>query len=737
MLSPSDNLKAALAEFRLCTPQELMACEPEVRKLTGGLPGFDSCWLDVLVSHRLVTPWQSQCLQSANPESMMLGSYRLREPMGTYTWQAESLDRQRLAVISEIRHSGSSSGHVEDRTETILSHVDEVREHISPAICLPRERLSGDDTTWIVSPFVQGWRLDELLIRGGRIPWKVVAEIGRTLLTGMQQLHIAGLTHGDICLRNIRLRPDGTAVLVDPFIKRLLQPAVGFRTDMQLRDVQYCAPELAGTGRRHDVICDVYSLGSVLWQLLTARPTFLSADPIRFLMQCREQDVEDVRNWVPDCSNDLAHIIHLMTRRRPELRPHSIEDVLHDWPDATRGRSVATQRLLKRLPDRNRATAPVQPSIHRRKLVRAGWVATGVASCAILGLAGNLVPLPLTLNRITVTSEEAPPEQAQAEPVPDRLPLPIPDPDGKIELVSGQVYLASPVSHPGNVQIFNSDTDAAVIEVEDRSGWTLSADQIQLSGIHIRNSSGTNTSRHLMDVRCRILSATDCLIDRTESGQGTGLRWTPSNAGSTVIQLENTIFAFGRQAVHTTRPPDRFVCRNTLFQHTRTAWRCDTHHDNRIRLHAEHVTQVGGQSFMDVASMEPHGPASIELDCGDSVLTPGEAIVRLASTQPEWTPEDVTVAFHLSGRASPTVIPPGLAPAVWLDRSLGHTVELPESQLLIESLLMAELYFDSSAMTDHPFEAAQLIDFDGPKLDSAMPGVDAGKLPNFSALQHH
>ncbi len=738
MLSPSDNLKAALAALHLCTPQELAACEPEVRQLTGDLPGFDSCWLDILVSHRLVTPWQAECLQSTNPHSMMLGSYRLREPLGAYSWQAETLDRQRLAVLHEIRSTDSSAtGYCEERTKSILNQVNDVRDHVSSAICLPREFLHDEQTTWMASPFVHGWQLDELVIRGGRIPWQVVAEIGQTLLIGMYQLHVGGLCHGDICLRNIRLRPDGTTVLVDPFIKRLRQPAVGFRNDMQLRDIQYCAPELAGTGRRHDVISDLYSLGSVLWQLLTARPTFLSADPIRFLMQCREHDVEDVRNWVPDCSDALAHVIHSLTRRRPELRPQSIDDVLHAWPTASRGPSRATRQLLKRLPDRHHVTVPVQPSIHRRKLVRAGWISAGIAGCAMLGLAGNLVPLPLTLNRMTATSDEPITLQSPQKPSLDRSPLPAPNPDGVIQLISGQVYLATNFTHPGNIQIRTNDTETSIIEVEADAAWTIAAAQIQLSGIHIRYVPGTKPGKHLLDLCCRILAAENCLIEQPDSLTGTGLRWTPSDTGSTVIQLNNIVFVAGRQAIHTTQPPDRFVCRNTLFQDTQTAWRCDAQQDSRLRLDANHVTQFRGQSFVDIAVMESQGPTSVELNCGDSVLTPGDAIVRMASTQTDWRPEETTVAFYLSGSARPTVIPPRLAPAVWLDRSLGHTVELPNSQLLVESLLMAELYFDSSAPPERPFGTAQLIDFDGPKLDPGMPGIDIKQLPKFAHFQTH
>jgi hypothetical protein len=102
MLSPSKQLSNSLTELQLCTPQQLLACEPEARRLTGDLPGFDSCWLDVLVAHRLLTPWQAERLQAADPLQMRQGSYRLREPLGRRTWQAETLDRSRLVVLSRL-----------------------------------------------------------------------------------------------------------------------------------------------------------------------------------------------------------------------------------------------------------------------------------------------------------------------------------------------------------------------------------------------------------------------------------------------------------------------------------------------------------------------------------------------------------------------------------------------------------------------------------------------------------
>jgi len=53
---PSRELSQRLAEWRLCTPQDVQRCRRAVRSLVRDLPSFDSVWIDVLLQHRLLTP---------------------------------------------------------------------------------------------------------------------------------------------------------------------------------------------------------------------------------------------------------------------------------------------------------------------------------------------------------------------------------------------------------------------------------------------------------------------------------------------------------------------------------------------------------------------------------------------------------------------------------------------------------------------------------------------------------
>jgi len=527
-------------------------------------------------------------------------------------------------------------------------------------------------------------------------------------------------------------------VLVDPFTARLLKPSIGFRADLRLRDVQHCAPELVGGSQRNDAVSDLYSLGTVLWQLLTARPPFISADPVTFLMQCREREVEDVRRWVPDCPDWLADQIRLLTRRCPELRPQTITAALDPWSTSSDTSFPATRQLLSRLPDRTRTSVAPQPTHNRRRLWKFVWAAAAITGGVMAVLSSSLIPPPLNvrhtiatdpaIDRSVVTRMDS---EVALVPMDGIQVLPAISADGVIQLVGGQTYEARPLQYPGTIHIRTNGDTVAFVDVPGQSSWKISSDQLRLEGIQIRfRSDRTDQGRRLLDVCCRVLELDRIIVGDGTQNRDTGLCWTSFAAGSSVVRAVNTVFLSGRYAIRTTSAPSRFVLRNVLFDSAETAWRCDTTALTPVRLNMTQVTQLGGSSFADVL----HGAATSRLDidivCGDSVLMPAQALVRLASTDRQWTPQNVSVAFRLASRANPTIVLPSVSPVAWIDPSLNQTVALSEPQVLSESLLTAEPVFDSSIPSTASFGNARLVDFDGPKRGRRLPGVDVTQLPN-------
>lgn len=763
MRSPSENLTELLSRLQLCTRRDLEQCEPTVRKLAQNLPDFDSVWIDALVQRRLLTAWQADVLQSSSPERLRLGEYVLTDTIGANTFAAWHKAHNRSVVIRSlpIRNERMS-----ERTNVQLEHLQQkladIRRSAPASICLPvHSELDSGSVPNVVSRFVPGWSADDLIVRGGRMPSAAVAEIGRQVLEAVAWLEANQLQHGEIVLRNVRLQPDGSAVLVSPFVARLNEPTLSFTVAQRLRDVETTAPELVGTGAPPDSRSELYAVGCVLWQLLTSRPVFLSADPVTRLLKGKEHDIPDVRSVVPDCPDAMARLIHSFTRRSPSLRPASCNAALHDWKQQCRTNTSATKSLLKRMPDRSN-----QRHGNRLGATRRTWkemVPTVAAVVLMLsafgayGVSRGLVPMPLHLastansqatsggevfdaarERSTLSTAGSPAAAAPVVTGPELVPLP--DPAGVISLKSGATYVARDVSFAGVMYVETTGTAPAILLAD--TSWKVSATQVVISNIQLRPSAGKASSEPIptLDCVCDVLSLRDCVVDSNSTNSlSTSVRWQPSTGTARVVSLKNCVLSGVGYGLWLGRAPERCELDNVLFTKSGAGVRCDITHasDTSLGFDLNHVTHVGGTGFLDIVS-ESVRPSSllIQLLCGESVVAPSAAIIRVAGPE-DWSMSRLKVEFLLPERGNPTIIPPDVHPVVGFDRSLNQLVELPDDQLVVDSLLVARPLFQGTSTnstatnsTDtSDYAEFELLDYEGPKLSPRMPGVVTTTLP--------
>ena len=223
------------------------------------------------------------------PGRLQVDGFLLCDSIGTDTFLAESIVSRQRVVLKRIP-DGENTEQIRSNLLDLLETLDECRQTAVESIELPRRVVTHEDgTVFVASRFVAGWTADQLLIRGGRIPPKTVAEVGLQLLQAMRWLESHRLVHGHIVLRNLRIQPTGQAKLVAPFVSRLMHPHISFNADLKLQDVESIAPELVATGADGDSQSELYAAGCVLWQMLTARPPFLSADPINRILKAKEK----------------------------------------------------------------------------------------------------------------------------------------------------------------------------------------------------------------------------------------------------------------------------------------------------------------------------------------------------------------------------------------------------------------------------------------------------------------
>src|SRR5438874_2579973 len=133
----------------------------------------------------------------------------------------------------------------------------------------------GEDAgrQFIVFEYIDGENLKELVVRRGRLSVTEAVELGLQIARALAFAHGQGLVHRDVKPQNVLLNGDGRAKVTDFGIARSLDVEGVTQTGTVLGTSNYIAPEQA-SGRRVDQQTDVYSLGVVLYELLTGDVPF-------------------------------------------------------------------------------------------------------------------------------------------------------------------------------------------------------------------------------------------------------------------------------------------------------------------------------------------------------------------------------------------------------------------------------------------------------------------------------
>jgi eukaryotic-like serine/threonine-protein kinase len=178
-----------------------------------------------------------------------------------------------------------------------------------------------DGLPYIVMEHVDGETLAELLARWGRLPADEARGLAVQAASGLAHAHEAGLVHRDIKPQNLILRRDGTVKIADFGIAHASETTIT-QTGTVLGTAAYLAPEQA-IGEKVTAAADVYSLGAVLYELLTGRPPFEFESLADLADRQRRMEITPVRELAPDVPTELEDVVMRCLARNPAYRPAS------------------------------------------------------------------------------------------------------------------------------------------------------------------------------------------------------------------------------------------------------------------------------------------------------------------------------------------------------------------------------------------------------------------------------
>ena len=232
---------------------------------------------------------------------VLSGRYELEELVGTGGMSSvyrahDRLLARKVALKVLHEHYGADEAHVERfrreaRAVATLSH---------PNIVAVIDRGEHEGRQFIVFEYVEGENLKRLIERDGPLPVATALELAIQIARGLSFAHGQGLVHRDVKPQNVLLNGDGAAKVTDFGIARSLDVQHGMtQTGTVLGTSDYIAPEQA-QGRRVDEHSDIYSLGVVLYELLTSKVPFPGENFVAVAMRHINEPPPSVRDERPD-----------------------------------------------------------------------------------------------------------------------------------------------------------------------------------------------------------------------------------------------------------------------------------------------------------------------------------------------------------------------------------------------------------------------------------------------------
>jgi beta-lactam-binding protein with PASTA domain/predicted Ser/Thr protein kinase len=273
-------------------------------------------------------------------DTLFDGRYRVQRKLGAggmadvYLAEDQELGRRVAIKILNGRHANDDQFIERFRREAknaaALNH---------PNIVSIYDRGEAEDTYYIAMEFLDGRTLKELIIGRGAAPINVAIEYARQILSALRFAHRHGIVHRDIKPHNVLVDGEGRVKVTDFGIARAGTSQMTEAGSI-VGTAQYLSPEQA-RGAEVDPRSDLYSLGVVLYELLTGKTPFDGETPVEIAMKHLSNAPKPPSKLRPEVPPELDMVVLRALAKNPDDRYQSADEMEADLERVARGARVS------------------------------------------------------------------------------------------------------------------------------------------------------------------------------------------------------------------------------------------------------------------------------------------------------------------------------------------------------------------------------------------------------------
>lgn len=224
-----------------------------------------------------------------------------------------------------------------------------------------------DGQHYIVMEYIEGKTLKQLLQKRGSLTLSEVIDIMNQLTDGLAHAHDAYIIHRDIKPQNIMIQDDGLIKITDFGIAMALNSTQLTQTNSVMGSVHYLPPEQAN-GKGSTIKSDIYSLGILMYELLTGGVPFKGDNAVEIALKHLKEKIPSIRRQNPTIPQSVENIVLKATAKNPKNRYETVKEMHVDLEECLNEEHNNDKKYIYKYPENDLDDTKVINEINKPKL---------------------------------------------------------------------------------------------------------------------------------------------------------------------------------------------------------------------------------------------------------------------------------------------------------------------------------------------------------------------------------